>query len=376
MLLRSAIVGLAVLTVAAQPLSAVWADAAYRLVEQEPATVPEEGRMLRIETPYGPMVIGVPGGDSEAVRRAAERLGEAARQQAERWRLAEDRPQVGEYWIGVTCIRVAALSEEQLDALHPPEDHGLLVSHVEPETPAAAAGIEADDIILAVGGAPLEDVRDLIEAVEEAGQAGAELQLTIFREGETFEVGVTPAERPEWASPQPGEPTMRRWLPREPMEGWERWEAPFRLQVPRPGAIVGRPVEIPDDLALQIEKRGSEPAEITVSRGDEQWTVEEGELDALPRDVRGHVEAMLRGLAGTGRVPIVWPREAAEPYRLPFAYPGEPVEIRPAPRMVPEGAAERLERRIEALEQALEQQRNEPRRQWEAWAEELDNGER
>lgn len=49
---------------------------------------------------------------------------------------------------------------------------------------------------------------------------------------------------------------------------------------------------LPDDLSVSIVKKGSEPARITVKKGEQSWEITEKELDKLPADVRKHVETM------------------------------------------------------------------------------------
>ena len=71
-----------------------------------------------------------------------------------------------------------------------PERDGLLVRGVEDGSPAAAAGLERGDLIVAVGGKPVTRIDDLHGALD----AGAgELRLTVVRGAEEREVSVDPA---------------------------------------------------------------------------------------------------------------------------------------------------------------------------------------
>jgi S1-C subfamily serine protease len=73
---------------------------------------------------------------------------------------------------------------------------GLVITSVQPDTPAAAAGLLVGDVLLKVDGAPLGGAIDLLPHLEE-GRIGSDLRLTIVRGGELREVGVSVAERPQ-----------------------------------------------------------------------------------------------------------------------------------------------------------------------------------
>jgi regulator of sigma E protease len=68
----------------------------------------------------------------------------------------------------------------------PPE-----VGAVQPDSPAAAAGLVPGDRVIAVDGAAIQSFEELQVVVR--GSAGRELQLTIERDGETLDLPLTPA---------------------------------------------------------------------------------------------------------------------------------------------------------------------------------------
>ncbi len=77
-----------------------------------------------------------------------------------------------------------------------PERDGLLVRGVEDGSPAAAAGIEAGDLLVAAGDRPLGRADDLFEVLG-AVEEGASLSLTVVRGTEERTVTVVftaPAE--------------------------------------------------------------------------------------------------------------------------------------------------------------------------------------
>src|SRR5918995_157180 len=65
-----------------------------------------------------------------------------------------------------------------------PEREGLLVRGVEPDSPAAAAGLEPGDLLVAAGDTPLRGYDALFDALE----AGGSLRLTVVRGTEERQV--------------------------------------------------------------------------------------------------------------------------------------------------------------------------------------------
>jgi serine protease Do len=62
-----------------------------------------------------------------------------------------------------------------------PERDGLLVRAVEDGSPAAGAGLESGDLIVAVAGEPVDGVESLYTALDSVAAAGGELELTVVR---------------------------------------------------------------------------------------------------------------------------------------------------------------------------------------------------
>src|SRR5215208_3573788 len=62
-----------------------------------------------------------------------------------------------------------------------PERDGLLVRAVEDGSPAEGAGLEPGDLIVAVGGQPVDGVEGLYSALDSVAAAGGELELTVVR---------------------------------------------------------------------------------------------------------------------------------------------------------------------------------------------------
>jgi S1-C subfamily serine protease len=76
----------------------------------------------------------------------------------------------------------------------------IVIRQVTENSPAAAAGLQPDDLITAINGQPVSGPRSLVDAAAQ-GQPGDQLTLTVIRSGETEsrEVIVTLAENPDRA---------------------------------------------------------------------------------------------------------------------------------------------------------------------------------
>ena len=115
---------------------------------------------------------------------------------------------------------------------------------------------------------------------------------------------------------------------------------------------------------MSITRKNNEPAEITVRKGDESWTVVGDDAEALaelPEEIRGQVEEMLdNGMPGFdfgniqgwgGRFDGQMPRMLEEAIELPQGFGlGERPRDRVLERM------EELERQLEALQKRLDEE--------------------
>jgi len=123
-------------------------------------------------------------------------------------------------WLG---MKVQQLTPDMAEALGMAEPRGSIVAHVRESGAAAAAGIEAGDIVLAYNGAAPSDERALLRAIAETAP-GSRVSLTILRGRETKQVTATVGE----------------W----PRQRWERFDAPI-------GPTKTAPV-IPPDLGVTV----------------------------------------------------------------------------------------------------------------------------
>jgi serine protease Do len=91
--------------------------------------------------------------------------------------------------LGVTLTPLTA----QLAAYFGVSD-GMLVSSVEPQTPAAQAGVRAGDVLMAIDGRPVRTQGDVTNAIRRAAP-GASLDVTLMREKKQMTVKVVLSDR-------------------------------------------------------------------------------------------------------------------------------------------------------------------------------------
>lgn len=199
----------------------------------------------------------------------------------------ESRPRdATAYWIGVRCVELPQVARAQLDL---PSGQGVLVDDVVVGAPAQKAGLERFDVIVAIGGEPLADPRELADAVAQSD--GDELTIDYRRGGKLQSLKVRPERRSENMLPDGRdemERAMRRWL--------ERPDRPMSLRFFHPGMVMpqGAPApELPEDMTVTIEKKGGQPANVTVTRGEQTWQATEKSLDRLPPEARPYVDRAL-----------------------------------------------------------------------------------
>ena len=109
----------------------------------------------------------------------------------------EAHGRVDRSFLGVTTQPVDTAMAAALKLSKP---EGALVSDVQPDSPAAAAGMQPGDVVTAVNGAGVSDPRALARAVASL-KPGAAAQLAVQRDGAGRTVTVTPALLPDKAAP-------------------------------------------------------------------------------------------------------------------------------------------------------------------------------
>lgn len=104
--------------------------------------------------------------------------------------VVEQLKQHGEVTRGYLGVESQAVTPAMAAALHLPGAAGALVSAVAALSPAAKAGLQPGDVIVAVGGATVKQPRDLALTVA-SGKPGSTETLRVVRDGAAMDVPVT-----------------------------------------------------------------------------------------------------------------------------------------------------------------------------------------
>jgi serine protease Do len=108
-----------------------------------------------------------------------------------------DRGKVTRGWIGIS---MQPLTRELAESLGLKDTRGAVVSRVLPQSPAAAAGLAQNDVIVAFEGTPIDSYHQVQRLSAEA-EVGKAITLDIVRKGERRSVQLKVAEAPDSGSP-------------------------------------------------------------------------------------------------------------------------------------------------------------------------------
>lgn len=94
---------------------------------------------------------------------------------------------------GFIGVAIQPVTSDVANAIGLDKPEGALVANVNEGTPAAKAGVEAGDVITALGGKPVSSPRDLSRMVADLAP-GSKEQLTVWRQGASKELRLTVGE--------------------------------------------------------------------------------------------------------------------------------------------------------------------------------------
>jgi len=95
-------------------------------------------------------------------------------------------------YIGIYYTPVTAEVQKELKL---PSQQGVVVVKVEPDSPAARAGVQGRDVIVRIGGRDVTS-QDVVADVVRNSKVGEKLPLAVIRDGKEIELSVTIGERP------------------------------------------------------------------------------------------------------------------------------------------------------------------------------------
>jgi serine protease Do len=152
-------------------------------------------------------------------------------------------------WLGVS---MQPMDADMAAALGAAAATGVLVNSVEPNSPAATAGLRAGDVITALGDRRVATPRDLAAGVAET-PAGQSVTLAVVRGGAAttlnVEIGTSPANRAQAANQgQPASPSLGLSLAPRPSGG----AAIARVE---PGSVAAERGLMPGDAVLRVGDR-------------------------------------------------------------------------------------------------------------------------
>jgi serine protease Do len=122
-------------------------------------------------------------------------------------------------WLGVS---LQPMDRDLAAAMRVADAKGALVNAVEPDSPAAKAGLRAGDVITAIEGRRVETPRDLAAGVADVAP-GRTATLAVLRDGaaieQRVEIGANPANAAAGKPGQPAQPSLGLGLAPRPQGG-------------------------------------------------------------------------------------------------------------------------------------------------------------
>ena len=97
-------------------------------------------------------------------------------------------------WLGISGTSLTSEEAETLDMVA--DQRGALIIEVVSGSPAEEAGLQSDDLIVAIEDQPVEEFEDLVAYLARYSNVGESVTLTILRDGRQRTVEVTLAARP------------------------------------------------------------------------------------------------------------------------------------------------------------------------------------
>jgi hypothetical protein len=175
---------------------------------------------------------------------------------------------VSEYWIGVQC-EPAAETGVLVAGLDQPVNvkGGLTVNAVTENSPAKAAGVQENDVILYMNNKPTNQIEDLVAAIAENKDQSATLSLV--RDQRVTTLSITPAKR----QADTGE-----------------------LNVPHTSLSPAVSAESPKEFEAKIKYSPNASPEFTIEQDGKKWIVTVETIGELPEGLRPFAQSVVLSL--------------------------------------------------------------------------------
>ncbi len=228
---------------------------------------------------------------------------------------------------------------------------------MQPDGPAAKAGVRPFDVLLKGNDRPLATLDDLMKLIDQV--KGGELKLDLLRGGKAATVTVVPTKRP---APKPGD-LGKDWS--DAAVSGLRDIGPLEFRVIRPGQILPAPPttengnatfevivhatsKLADGTSIDITRHGSNPAKVVVTRDKEKWEGTSDDLSKVPERVRPEVQKLLESLERTRFSGVFGPGDGSSPLLGGSGIAGIPI---------PPGLSPDMEKRLHEMQKQIDELR-------------------
>jgi hypothetical protein len=199
-----------------------------------------------------------------------------------------------EYWIGI--IAPEPPPESLRNQLGLPDNVGLLVLEIAPDSPAAKAGLERFDVLVEAKAGdevlPIQTIQSLTAAIEKSGEQP--LSVSLYRRGKKETVSVQPIRRDVAAQLSASQLNFQA-----NGMGFTVVGPLVAPQVGVPVAMPGMPnyaPSLPDGWTVTVTQQGAADPQVEVRQGDQTWKADLKTVNDLPAVVRPTVLRILSSL--------------------------------------------------------------------------------